>query len=42
MASVRGRLFTLPDDTLVLPGHGPATTLGAERPSLDEWERRGW
>lgn len=42
MASLRGRLFTLPDDTLVLPGHGPATTLGAERPALDEWERRGW
>jgi glyoxylase-like metal-dependent hydrolase (beta-lactamase superfamily II) len=42
MASLRRRLFTLPDATLVLPGHGPATTLGAERPSLDEWERRGW
>ena len=42
MASLRRRLFTLPDATVVLPGHGPATTLGAERPSLDEWERRGW
>ena len=42
MASLRRRLFTLPDDTQVLPGHGPATTLGAERPYLDEWERRGW
>ena len=42
MASLRRRLFTLPDDTVVLPGHGPATTIGAERPSLDEWERRGW
>lgn len=42
MASLRRCLFTLADDTLVLPGHGPATTLGAERPFLDEWERRGW
>lgn len=42
MASLRGRLFTLPDDTRVLPGHGPDTTIGAERPHLDEWERRGW
>lgn len=42
MASLRGRLFALPDATAVLPGHGPATTIGAERPSWDEWERRGW
>jgi glyoxylase-like metal-dependent hydrolase (beta-lactamase superfamily II) len=42
MASLRRRLFTLPDDTRVLPGHGPGTTIGAERPDLDEWERRGW
>ncbi len=25
------RTLTLPDDTLVLPGHGPRTTIGAER-----------
>ena len=42
MASLRRRIFTLPDDTRVLPGHGPETTIGAERPCLDEWERRGW
>jgi glyoxylase-like metal-dependent hydrolase (beta-lactamase superfamily II) len=42
MASLRKQLFTLPDDTLVLPGHGPAATIGVERPALDEWERRGW
>ncbi len=42
MASLRQRLFTLPDDIRVLPGHGPGTTIGAERPHLGEWERRGW
>ena len=32
----------LPDETLVHPGHGAGTTLGAERPSLPEWRARGW
>jgi len=40
--SLRQRLFVLDDATWVYPGHGDDTTLGAERPSLDEWERRGW
>lgn len=31
VASIREKLFTLPDDTLVLPGHGPPTTIGRER-----------
>ncbi|MCA9121530.1 MAG: MBL fold metallo-hydrolase [Planctomycetaceae bacterium] len=30
-SSIRGKLYTLPDDTLVLPGHGPTTTIGSER-----------
>ncbi|NMO04866.1 MBL fold metallo-hydrolase [Gordonia sp. TBRC 11910] len=30
------------DDTEVYPGHGSGTTLGAERGSLAEWEKRGW
>lgn len=42
MRSLAERLFTLPDDTLVLPGHGDSTTLGTERPHLDEWAERGW
>jgi hydroxyacylglutathione hydrolase len=33
MATIAGLLGTLPDDTHVLPGHGPATTLGRERAS---------
>ena len=27
---------------LVLPGHGLDTTIGTERPHLDEWVERGW
>lgn len=30
------------DDTVIHPGHGDATTLGAERPHLDQWRARGW
>lgn len=29
--SIATEILTLPDDTVVLPGHGPATTVGAER-----------
>ena len=32
----------LPDETWVYPGHGDDTTLGAERPHLGEWRKRGW
>jgi glyoxylase-like metal-dependent hydrolase (beta-lactamase superfamily II) len=30
------------DSTVVYPGHGDDTTLGTERPHLDEWKERGW
>jgi hydroxyacylglutathione hydrolase len=33
LTSIRERLLTLPDDTLVIPGHGPETTIGTERRS---------
>lgn len=37
------RIFErLPDETWVYPGHGFDTTLGAERPQLQEWLDRGW
>ena len=40
---VHDKLFgRLPDSTWVYPGHGPDTTLGAERPHLEEWRERGW
>ncbi len=42
IASVRDKLFTLPDDTVVHPGHGESTTIGAEKPHLDDWIARGW
>ncbi len=31
VSSIVGKLFTLPDDTVALPGHGPPTTIGEER-----------
>ena len=31
LTSIREKLLTLPDDTVIYPGHGPATTIGHER-----------
>lgn len=39
---IEEHLFTLPPHTVVLPGHGPGTTIGAEHPHLAEWRARGW
>ncbi|MFH8381942.1 MBL fold metallo-hydrolase [Kitasatospora sp. NPDC018058] len=40
---VNEKIFdVLPDEAWVYPGHGNDTTLGAERPHLDEWRGRGW
>jgi glyoxylase-like metal-dependent hydrolase (beta-lactamase superfamily II) len=32
-AGIRAKLYTLPDTAVVLPGHGPPTTVGRERRS---------
>src|SRR5699024_9235929 len=43
MDDLEERVFgQLADDTVVLPGHGDSTTVGQERPKLDEWRERGW
>jgi len=43
LTDVTERVFgPLPDATWVYPGHGNDTTLGTERPHLDEWRARGW
>jgi glyoxylase-like metal-dependent hydrolase (beta-lactamase superfamily II) len=40
---VSTKLFApLPDETWFYPGHGNDSTLGVERPHLDEWRERGW
>ncbi|WP_375423009.1 MBL fold metallo-hydrolase [uncultured Friedmanniella sp.] len=38
----RGVFARFDDRTVVHPGHGDDTTLGAERPHLPEWRARGW
>lgn len=40
--NVENKLFTLPDETVVYPGHGKDTTIGTEKPQLQEWKDRGW
>ncbi len=41
--SIEDRIFSRFDgSTIVLPGHGLDTTIGAESPQLDEWVARGW
>jgi glyoxylase-like metal-dependent hydrolase (beta-lactamase superfamily II) len=43
ITSIEDRLFAAFDaDTMVLPGHGAGTTIGAESPHLKEWIERGW
>lgn len=39
--SIRTRLLTLPDETVVHTGHGDTTRIGDEAPHLQEWIDRG-
>ncbi|GAA1085335.1 MBL fold metallo-hydrolase [Nocardiopsis metallicus] len=39
--SIRRRLLSLPEETVVNTGHGDSTTIGAEAPHLQEWLYRG-
>jgi glyoxylase-like metal-dependent hydrolase (beta-lactamase superfamily II) len=41
--SIDDRIFSrLPAETIILPGHGDQSTIGVERPHLQEWVDRGW
>lgn len=43
ITSIEERFFRAMDEaTIIWPGHGAPSTLGAERPHLDEWVERGW
>lgn len=43
LGDVTRKVFAVHDDaTVVYPGHGDDTTLGAERPNLPAWRQRGW
>jgi glyoxylase-like metal-dependent hydrolase (beta-lactamase superfamily II) len=43
LGDVTSRVFNAyRDSTVVYPGHGDDTTLGNERPHLNEWKARGW
>ncbi len=39
--SIRGKLLTLPPETVVHTGHGDDTTVGAELPDVEAWIQRG-
>jgi glyoxylase-like metal-dependent hydrolase (beta-lactamase superfamily II) len=42
MESIEREYFSLPDETIVMPGHGLDTTIGKERPAVPEWRARRW
>ena len=40
LASITNKLLSLPDETLVFPGHGEETPVGRERPAIDRFLAR--
>jgi glyoxylase-like metal-dependent hydrolase (beta-lactamase superfamily II) len=43
ITSIDERIFgVFADDVTIWPGHGRESTVGTERPHLDEWVERGW
>jgi glyoxylase-like metal-dependent hydrolase (beta-lactamase superfamily II) len=43
ITSIEERLFrSYDEETIVWPGHGAPTTIGTERPHLEDWVARGW
>ncbi|MFB6889455.1 MBL fold metallo-hydrolase [Kitasatospora sp. NPDC056327] len=42
MGGLEEKVFPLPDESWIYPGHGNDTTLGAERPQIPGWWERGW
>lgn len=42
LGDVRDRIFTLPEETRIHPGHGDSTSVGEEKDKVDEWAARGW
>lgn len=39
---VEQRIFSLPAETRLHPGHGDSTTVAEEKPKVSEWRQRGW
>lgn len=42
LGDVRDRIFTLPEESRIHPGHGDSTSVGEEKGKVDEWAARGW
>ncbi|WP_296110510.1 MBL fold metallo-hydrolase [uncultured Corynebacterium sp.] len=42
LGDVRDRIFTLPEETRIHPGHGDSTSVREEKGKVDEWAARGW
>jgi glyoxylase-like metal-dependent hydrolase (beta-lactamase superfamily II) len=43
IASIEERIYRVyGDETTIWPGHGAPSSIGTERPHMDEWVERGW